>query len=98
MAAWRQRMETAEAKELYKKRAATAEWVNAGMRNRGLYQVRVRGLQKVRCVVLLQALVHNLFQTIRVCLAKEPERDWRETLRAGLDLNGDKRSKGEMSK
>jgi transposase len=62
VAAWRQRMGTAWAQALYKRRAATAEWVNAGCRNRGLYQVRVRGLAKVRCVALWQALAHNLLR------------------------------------
>jgi transposase len=84
VSAWRQRMGTEEAKELYKKRASTAEWVNAGMRNRGLYRVNVRGRSKVCAVVLLHALVHNLFQTIRLCVAKKPERNWTEILRAGL--------------
>jgi transposase len=84
VAAWRVRMGTAEAKELYKKRASTAEWVNAGMRNRGLYGVMVRGLSKVSAVVLLHALVHNVLQTIRLCVAKKPEWKWIEILRAGL--------------
>jgi len=93
VAAWRERMGTAEAKDLYKKRAATAEWVNAGMRNRGLYGVNVRGREKVGAVVLLQALVHNLFQTIRLC-AKNLERKWTEILRAGL---AKVRTKGSIS-
>ncbi len=50
IAAWRQRMGTPEAKEIYKERAATAECVNAISRNRGLRQFLVRGLQKVRAV------------------------------------------------
>jgi transposase len=62
VAAWRVRMGTAEAQALYKLRASTAEWVNAGCRNRGLYQVRVRGLGKVRCCALWQALAHNLLR------------------------------------
>jgi transposase len=62
--AWRQRMGTAAAKELYKWRAATAEWVNAGARQRGMYQATVRGRQKVLAVALLQALVHNLRRTV----------------------------------
>lgn len=60
--AWRARMGTPEAQLLYPLRAATAEWSNAQARNRGLYQVRVRGLAKVRAVVLLYALAHNLMQ------------------------------------
>ena len=37
------RMGTAEAKGIYKERAATAECVNAIARNRNLQQFRVRG-------------------------------------------------------
>jgi transposase len=62
VAAWRRRMGTAEAKAVYPLRASTAEWVNAGARNRGLYQVRVRGLNKVLAVALLHALAHNLLR------------------------------------
>ena len=62
VATWRQRMGTPEAQALYRLRAQTAEWVNAGARNRGLYQVRVRGRQKVLAVALLHALVHNLLR------------------------------------
>ena len=64
VASWRQRMATDEAKELYKRRAATAECVNAQARNRGLQRMPVRGLQKVRCVALLFALAHNLMRTL----------------------------------
>jgi transposase len=63
VAAWRQRMATAEAKAIYKERASTAECVNAQARNRGFYQVRVRGLAKVRAVVMLYVLAHNLLRT-----------------------------------
>ena len=51
--------------EIYKRRASSAEWVNAGCRNRGLYQVRVRGVAKVRCCALWQALAHNLMTVVR---------------------------------
>jgi transposase len=61
---WRQRMGTDQAKQLYKLRAATAECVNAQARNRGLQRLPVRGLAKVRCVVLLFALAHNLMRTV----------------------------------
>lgn len=60
VAEWRQRMATEAAKEIYKQRASTAECVNAQARNRGLYQVRVRGQVKVRAVVLWFVLAHNL--------------------------------------
>ena len=56
-------METEEAKEIYKQRASTAEWVNAQGRERhGLQRFVVRGLTKVRCVALLVALAHNLYR------------------------------------
>jgi transposase len=62
-AAWRARMGTESAKAIYKERASTAEWVNAQARNRGLYAVRVRGLQKVLIVALWYALAHNYVRT-----------------------------------
>jgi transposase len=64
VAEWRQRLGTEDAKLIYKDRAATAECVNALARNRGLNQVRVRGTAKVRCVLLFQALAHNLMRTV----------------------------------
>ena len=64
VAQWRQRMVTPEAKALYKLRAATAECVNAQARNRGLQRMPVRGLGKMRCVMLLFALAHNLMRTL----------------------------------
>jgi transposase len=60
VAGWRRRMGTQEAKGVYKERAATAECVNAQARNRGLYRLLVRGLQKVRAVALWFAVAHNL--------------------------------------
>lgn len=62
--AWRERMGTDEAKAIYKERAATAECVNAQARERGLTRLRVRGTAKVRCVLLLHALAHNLMRTL----------------------------------
>jgi transposase len=63
VAAWRARMGTDEAKAIYKDRAATAECVNALARERGLTRLRVRGKNKVRSVLLLHALAHNLMRT-----------------------------------
>jgi len=63
VAEWRQRMGTDEAKAIYRRRAASAEWVNARARGFGLRQVLVRGVAKVRAVVLWCALAHNLMQT-----------------------------------
>jgi len=64
VAQWRQRMGTPQAKEIYKQRAATAECVNAIARNRGMRQFLVRGLEKVRAVVLWFALAHNLMRAV----------------------------------
>lgn len=61
--AWRERMETEEAQSVYKQRAATIECVNAHLRNRGLTRFLVRGLRKVKAVVLWHALAHNLMRS-----------------------------------
>jgi hypothetical protein len=62
VAAWRERMGTAAAKIIYKLRPQTAEWINALCRNRGLWQMPVRGQPKCRIVALLYAITHNLIQ------------------------------------
>jgi len=64
LAAWRIRMGTPAAKEIYKDRAATAECVNAIARNRGLQRSGVRGPDKARAVLLWFALAHNLMRTL----------------------------------
>jgi transposase len=61
---WRGRMQTEEAKEIYKERAATAECVNALGRARGLTQLVVRGTAKVLSALLLVAITHNLLRWI----------------------------------
>jgi hypothetical protein len=59
--AWKQRMASAEGKEIYRQRAATSETVNADLRcYRGLTQITVRGLAKMKCVVLWCALAYNV--------------------------------------
>lgn len=64
VAAWRQRMATPEAQAIYKDRAATAECVNALARNRGLRQLWVRGVAKVKAIALWYALAHNLRRAV----------------------------------
>jgi transposase len=54
------RMETAEAKEIYKERAATAEFVNARTRTRGLTQFLVTGLKKAQVVATFFAIGQNM--------------------------------------
>lgn len=56
----KKRMETEEAKEIYKERASTAEFVNARVRTRGLIQVLVTGLAKVQVVATLFAIGQNM--------------------------------------
>jgi transposase len=64
VAQWRARMASDEAKAIYKQRAATAECVNAQAPNRGLLRMPVRGLSKVRSVVGLFVLAHNLMRIV----------------------------------
>jgi transposase len=63
--AWRARMETTEAKAIYRQRGATAECVNAQSRMRyGVQQFKVRGVDNVLSVMLLVAVTHNLLRWI----------------------------------
>ena len=65
VAAWRQRMGTEEAKEIYKQRAATAETVNADAKeNRGLDSLAVRGRGPVLGSASLFALTYNILRLI----------------------------------
>ena len=65
VAAWRERMATAEAKTIYKERAASVERVNADARAwRGFTAFPVRGLRKSFVVTLLMALTHNVLRWI----------------------------------
>lgn len=73
VAQWRQRMATPQAKEIYKERASTAECVNANARNHGLYQFRVRGLAKVKAVVLLYVLAHNFRRIVTLRAEREQQ-------------------------
>jgi transposase len=62
VASWRERMGTAAAKLVYHLRGRTAERVNAVCRNRGLYQMPVRGRPKCRTVAVLYAIAHDLLR------------------------------------
>jgi transposase len=65
VAAWRRRMGTESAKRIYLQRGAVAERTNADLRgHRGLDRLNVRGLAKVKSVVLLAALTFNLLRMI----------------------------------
>jgi hypothetical protein len=61
IAAFRARMETPDAKELYRARPGLAELPNAHFKNRlGLGQFLVRGLENVTSVALLTGLAFNV--------------------------------------
>lgn len=61
--AWRQRMDTDEAKQLYRARAGLSELANAHQKtHHGITQVLVRGAAKITCVILLNAIGSNLLQ------------------------------------
>ncbi len=64
VAAWRTRMGSPSGQAIYRLRAASAEWVNALARNRGLQRLVVRGIERVRAVLLWFALAHNLARTL----------------------------------
>ncbi|MGH8296835.1 MAG: IS1182 family transposase [Steroidobacteraceae bacterium] len=65
VAAWRARMATDEAKDIYKQRAATAETVNADAKaHRGFAATTLRGLTKVKAGSYLLALTYNVLRLI----------------------------------
>jgi transposase len=63
---WRVRMGTEEAKEIYKDRASNSEWANAGMRNRGMKQLLVRGINNAKSVLSLHTLTHNILRAVKL--------------------------------
>ena len=65
---WRARMATADAAAVMRRRKRI-ELVNAHIKTRGLGRLLVRGLAKVRAVLCLHALAHNLMTTRRLRLA-----------------------------
>lgn len=68
--AWRARMETEEAKKLYRARASLCELMNAHLRtHHGVDQFLVRGLAKITSVVLLGAIASNVLQHAATLLA-----------------------------
>lgn len=70
VAEWRARMQTDEAKELYKLRGQTVERVNAdGKQHRALDDVPVRGVEKAFAFVSLFALSFNLLRLIALATA-----------------------------
>jgi hypothetical protein len=70
--AWRERMATDEAKAHYQGRGALAEWANAHVRRLGVTQFTVRGLAKVKTVLLLVAVTQNLLRWLAWEAALQP--------------------------
>jgi hypothetical protein len=65
VAAWRERMGTDDAKQIYKQRAATAETVNADAKaHRGMAATALRGLDKVTGSACLFVLTYNILRFI----------------------------------
>jgi transposase len=63
VSAWRERMQTEEAKRTFRARAGLCELSNAHLKHHhGVAHVLVRGLEKVTCVALLAGLAANLMQ------------------------------------
>lgn len=59
--AWKRRMSSAAGQEIYKQRAATSETVNADLRcYRGLRQLTLRGVKKIKCAVLWCVLAYSI--------------------------------------
>lgn len=66
--AFRAKMETAEAKAIYRQRSEVAEFPNAWIKDKiGLRQFRLRGLAKVTLESMWACLTYNVSQWIRLC-------------------------------
>lgn len=67
VAAWRARMGTEQAKEIYKQRAATAETVNADLRCWGGFnRLTARGIHKVQTIALWSVLTYDILKALTV--------------------------------
>lgn len=78
---FRQRMGTAEAKEIYRRRAPVAEFPNAVCRNQGLTQFSVRGLIQAKSQALWHALAYN-FRRFTKLKFQDTEQSYLEVLMA----------------
>lgn len=71
--AFQAKMQTDEAKQIYRRRPQVAEFANAWIKDKlGLRQFRLRGLLKIQTECLWAGLTYNIQQWIRLC--------WREQL------------------
>jgi hypothetical protein len=68
VAAFRAKMDTPEAKAVYKRRGPVAEFPHLCIKERfGLRQFSMRGLEKVNLEALWVCLAYNIQQWIRLC-------------------------------
>jgi hypothetical protein len=74
LAVFQAKMETQEAKEIYKQRAGVAEFPHAWIKEKiGLRQFRLRGLVKVTMEAVWACLTYNICQWIRLCWKRQRE-------------------------
>lgn len=59
---WRQTLDTEEMRKSYKNRCSTAEFSNAQTKNHGMEEFLVRGIRKIKGMVSLHAIVHNIYR------------------------------------
>jgi hypothetical protein len=68
LVAFRVKMQTAQAQQIYKERSEVAEFPNAWIKEKfGLRQFRLRGVVKVGLEALWACLTYNVCQWIRLC-------------------------------
>ncbi|MFB3918395.1 MAG: transposase [Terriglobales bacterium] len=68
--AFQQKMQTAEAKAIYRQRSPVAEFPHAWLKDKLKWvRVRCRGLLKVQCEALWACLAHNLQRYFKLCPA-----------------------------
>ena len=68
LAAFEAKMQTEQARQIYKERAGVAEFPNAWIKDKfGLRQFRLRGVVKVGLEALWACLTYNICQWIRLC-------------------------------
>jgi transposase len=67
VAAFKSKMQTEEAKQIYRQRAPIAEFSNAWLKSKiGLRQFRLRGMCKVTCEAMWACLTYNIQQWLRL--------------------------------
>lgn len=72
VAAFRQRMESAEKQAIYRRRGEVAEFPNAWIKDKlGLRKFRVRGLAKAGAELLWACLTYNILQWVRLVWRKQ---------------------------